>query len=842
MDTPPIHRKTRGAGPQARRHGRMDAGRARAPSHVVVLTGPVANARIDGWRIYVVRMAVPCGLVRNTPCLRIYFVQMGRLTAARPPAQRASCPSSSCGLPPNQQSQRNAALQVNGLGHQHAPPPSPPVSPSGSRNTSEAASRWPANLCRDLLRAGQCLLQLAAGREGWVVHRPAAARQLSFSRCTRDPRTRASGARWGSNGRTLSAIAAAGHCHCCPSSRSYRIAQREWGRGGLGWGEAKQYERGGEIAWQASFGTRLDSKHWELVSVTILFVDDDDEARPSRQAWPTVVFNGLRARMRNRAFSACTPADADQGGLKAAAGAEEGSMARRRCLGQGFAIDLLEPGKPQGEKKPGLAAPWKKDARIGSLDGNLEGWLDGWMSMPVERLSWAANAEHALKPAAGQGPPAVAQWFQRIAVQSEPPASCNASVVVVVVVVGQAIHLTPPGRSVETCITSLSLPYHPWRPLLAQPRRNDNVPAGPKRQIDDGLAPPPHCSLFIITGGRRRRHGTAGGALGGRRPRLSTRSTPVPCSAASPAGLTRHHQPADSAAGGTKDRRHGTRAYFVGSLRRRLCLCLYPASARLAADTSWVPSRQPGVSFLVFLSLLCPFYEGSCVRFKVWLGLFFIFILGWLDVTQASEPRRRNKGTTAAARPRKMIHAAENGNRKKATSLAESQPPFVRGQHTRTRAWLTESAAGPATKPPSQPPRHCYTSLSSPASPAGDIHSSTPARAPSRRTPGNTAQVRTDATIRHTGCRGRHLDLHPSSSTSLSSSSSTSPVQYHSLSSPPPPPPSDRQREAGCLQPTLLPFTTPQPFVSTRVLAIGKHRPRHLALRVHPRLAIGLLS
>ena len=171
--------------------------------------------------------------------------------------------------------------------------------------------------------------------------------------------------------------------------------------------------------------------------MTILLVDDDDEARPSRQAWPTVVFNGLRARMRNRAFSACTPADADQGGLKAAAGAEEGSMARRRRLGQGFAIDLLEPGKPQGEKKracwafaalsscsslpprvvdrvplAGLAAPWKKDARIGSLDGNLEGWLDGWMSMPVERLSWAANAEHALKPAAGQGPPAVAQWFQ----------------------------------------------------------------------------------------------------------------------------------------------------------------------------------------------------------------------------------------------------------------------------------------------------------------------------------------------------------------------------------------------------------------------------------------------
>ncbi|PWI69798.1 hypothetical protein PCL_00710 [Purpureocillium lilacinum] len=563
-----------------------------------------------------------------------------------------------------------------------------------------------------------------------------------------------------------------------------------------------------------------------------------------------------------------------RGGLKAAAGSEEGSMARRRRLGQGFAIDLLEPGKPQGEKKPpsprvvdrvplaGLAAPWKKDARIGSLDGNLEGWLDGWMStwMPVERLSWAANAEHALKPAAGQGPPAVAQWFQRIAVRcsrvrarcgllthlpTEPPASCNASVIVV----GQSIHLTPPvSRDTETCITSSSLPYHPWRPLLAQPRRNDNVPAGPKRQIDDGLAPPPHCSLCAYGTVRQklsspwhgRRAATSTwngwGALGGRRPRLSTRSTPVPCSAASPAGLTRHHQPADSAAGGTKDRRYGTRAYFVGSLRRRLCLCLYPASARLAADTSWVPSRQPGVSFLVFLSLLCPFYEGSCVRFKVWLGLFFIFILGWLDVTQASEPRRRNKGTTAAARPRKMIQAAENGNRKKATSLAESQPPFVRGQHTRTRAWLTESAAGPATKPPSQPPPGTATS------PAGDIHSSTPARAPSRRTPGNTAQVRTDATIRHTGCRGRHLDLHPSSSTSLSSSSSTSPVQYHSLSSPPPPPPSDRQREAGCLQPTLLPFTTPQPFVSTRVLAIGKHRPRHLALRVHPRLAIGLLS
>ena len=40
-----------------------------------------------------------------------------------------------------------------------------------------------------------------------------------------------------------------------------------------------------------------------------------------------------------------------RGGLKAAAGSEEGSMARRRRLGQGFAIDLLEPGKPQGEKK-----------------------------------------------------------------------------------------------------------------------------------------------------------------------------------------------------------------------------------------------------------------------------------------------------------------------------------------------------------------------------------------------------------------------------------------------------------------------------------------------------------
>lgn len=137
-------------------------------------------------------------MVRNTPCLRIYFVQMGRLTAARPPAQRASCPSSSssCGLPSNQQ-KRNAALQVNGLGHQHAPPPSPPVSPSGSRNTSEAASRWPANLCRDLLRAGQCLLQLAAGREGWVVHRPAAARQLSsFSMHPRSPNPSV-GRRWG---------------------------------------------------------------------------------------------------------------------------------------------------------------------------------------------------------------------------------------------------------------------------------------------------------------------------------------------------------------------------------------------------------------------------------------------------------------------------------------------------------------------------------------------------------------------------------------------------------------------------------------------------------------------
>jgi len=155
-----------------------------------------------------------------------------------------------------------------------------------------------------------------------------------------------------------------------------------------------------------------------------------------------------------------------------------------------------------------------------------------------------------------------------------------------------------------------------------------------------------------------------------------------------------------------------------GQATRYSCvLCREPAAAAVSMSVSGVcplgcrhelgPVSSAGVSFLVFLSLLCPFYEGSCVRFKVWLGLFFIFILGWLDVTQASEPRRRNKGTTAAARPRKMIQAAENGNRKNATSLAESQPSFVRGQHTRTRAWLTESAAGPATKPPSQPPRHC---------------------------------------------------------------------------------------------------------------------------------------
>src|SRR5699024_7186662 len=114
------------------------------------------------------------------------------------------------------------------------------------------------------------------------------------------------------------------------------------------------------------------------------------------------------------------------------------------------------------------------------------------------------------------------------------------------------------------------------------------------------------------------------GALGGRRPRLSTRSTPVPCSAASPAGLTRHHQPADSAAGGTKDRRHGTRAYFVGSLRRRLCLCLYPASARLAADTSWVPSRQPG--YHSWFSFLCsaPFTRvPACDSRSGWVSFLF---------------------------------------------------------------------------------------------------------------------------------------------------------------------------------------------------------------------------
>lgn len=96
---------------------------------------------------------------------------------------------------------------------------------------------------------------------------------------------------------------------------------------------------------------------------------------------------------------------------------------KKACvLGVCGAVELQLPPPRVVDRVPlaGLAAPWKKDARIGSLDGNLEGWLDGWMLMPVERLSWAANAEHALKPAAGQGPPAVAQWFQRIAVQSGP--------------------------------------------------------------------------------------------------------------------------------------------------------------------------------------------------------------------------------------------------------------------------------------------------------------------------------------------------------------------------------------------------------------------------------------